>query len=68
MTEFDEYDQDVDDDDEDLRVTCRRCGKTGLWWYHDGREHMLMEDRPNGSFAVHICKTQAPVSHFDDEP
>lgn len=66
MTEFDEYDQDLDDEDGPL-VTCKRCGAKHLWWYHSGREHLLMESRPNGSIAVHVCKTQQ-ISHFDDEP
>ena len=66
MIDYDVPDEHDEGYDEDPRVTCKRCGAGNLWWYHSGREHMLMEDRPSGSFKVHICKTQAPVSHFDD--
>lgn len=65
--------QDADDNPDEPQEhthTCRKCGKTGLWW-QDARENwfgtpkrMLFERRPRGHNGPHQCVF---TDHFEYE-
>lgn len=63
----DPYDQPDDDPEEEAHHTCRKCGKTGLWWgFAPGQlaERVLWEKRPRGHNGPHKCEF---TGHFEDE-
>jgi hypothetical protein len=42
---------------------CKRCGKTGLNWQHDGDAWVLME----GKYKVHKCDQKAAHADAADD-
>jgi hypothetical protein len=50
-----------DEDPEPTLVTCKRCGKTGLNWQHDGDGWVLHE----GKFKIHHCDNSALADDFE---
>lgn len=44
--------------------TCKRCGKTGLTWVHDGDGWVLCE----GKFKVHKCDFKSIADDFEVLP
>lgn len=61
MNYFDDHE---DDGDQEPRTppTCKRCGKTGLNWQHDGDTWVLHE----GKYKVHQCDNARFVDDFED--
>lgn len=40
-----------DDDPPNCEIECRRCGKAGLWWEHDGERWLLLDHHGE----IHRC-------------
>lgn len=52
---------DEPDDYGDEGVTCKRCGESGLEWFHTGVRWRLME--ADGAF--HVCSNDSAADDFE---
>ena len=64
---YDLYDEELERSGQPATHTCKRCGKTGLWWdFAPGEllKRVLWGKRPRGHNGPHQCDLS---SHFEDE-
>lgn len=63
--DLDDWDGYPSDQDPDVEVTCRRCGKTHLTWYDSGVRWILIEQ--TSKLKPHVCTTRINDGGFEDE-